>query len=697
MKAGTIVFNGADLALYGSPRFTLKRTPEPAYPARATHRRVEITVTVDLAAEMPATVWARAERLAALLAAAGEGLLEVRNENGAALSWLATPGDCSLPEAISRRGGRVDMNFTACEPLVASAATGMTIDPLDGGALITVSRVQDWSENIRISRPDSRSGVRSEVASTLGFTARTAYADPLLPLAARVDFLLAEAERLKTIGSKQARVVFADFDRTVQFESLSPKPSPGWEWLDLDAQARYVTLPGETEAEVDFKTESTEDPATGETRITVNGRIKAAEKTTAEAKADAILAAWRTAGRRVVRINKTDAWLDGEDCTEPEWIGLDFSYEFSEGTDQTRYTLKIDTHQGPDGGRTVYSGTAHAKDLGVLLATIATAAGGKHPVELRHDLSLEYATDDQGTLQLAQGSFTYEYATALTTLRGTVTRGASQGSFGDWQATVSGSISATTYAAARAAARGFIPSGVVLRGDDETEEKAFFGAAEQMMTLSFSYSWATSHSRTDIQYEETKSPDYTRMILQTTLSGTCWAVDRSTAEAAVTALTTGLGLATSASMIHGHEKSGSSSQWLSCKFSHTFESKLTGAIAHDIIEASYSLQRIGMVNHEPITEIPLSMPVQQGAFGYNIGRLVASGTVKARVRATAKTWGQGKMASAATAGGSTGAADPPDESMHEVYVPFNGTDVAFYEFSFQYGFRYAAGLTGLMA
>ena len=64
MKAGTILFNGADLALYGAPRFTLRRTPEPAAPARATHRRVDVTVVVDLEAAMPATVWARAERLA---------------------------------------------------------------------------------------------------------------------------------------------------------------------------------------------------------------------------------------------------------------------------------------------------------------------------------------------------------------------------------------------------------------------------------------------------------------------------------------------------------------------------------------------------------------------------------------------------------------------------------------------------------
>lgn len=695
MKAGTILFNGADLALYGAPRFTIKRTPEPAAPARATHRRVEITVSVDLQAEMPATVWARAEALARLLAATAEGQLEIRSENGAGLVWQATPGDCSLPEAISRRGGRVEMNFTARETLAEGASAGLTIDPMDGSSLVTISRVQDWSENVRISRPDSRSAVRSEVASTLAFGARTAYADPLLALDGRISFLLAEAERVKALDSKQARVSFAGFDRTVQFESFSAKPSPGWEWLEVEAQARYVTLPGDTEAEVEFKVESSEDPATGETKTTVNGKIEAPSKAMAQAKAEAILTAWRTPGRRAVKIVQTDSYLDGEDCTSPEWIGLDFSYEFSESGDESRYTLKIDTTEGADGRKITYSGTANAKDLATLTVLVASVAGNKHPVELRSSLGVEYATDDHGALYLVQASFSHEYAASALFLRGSVTRVASKGSFTDHQVTVSGSISARSYTAARSQARGFIESGKVLRQDDETEEKAFYEGATQFVTLAFSYTWATSHTTIDLKYEEVVAIDYSRMVKETSVSGVCFAANKSAAEGAAKTLATAMGGAnpTRQSFSNSSEKSGSAALWLALNFSFSFESPVTGTIGHDIIEASFALQRIGMVNHEPMTEIPLGMPVKQGPFGYNIGRLVASGTVKARIRTTAKDWGQGKRELANLG---QGAEDPPDERMSEVYVPFNGKDVAFYEFSFQYGFRYADGLIGLM-
>ncbi len=714
MKAGTVLFNGADLALYGSPRFTLRRTPEPAAPAIATHRRVDIIVTVDLRAEMPATVWARAEKLQSLLASAPEGLLEIRSENGTVRSWQATPGACSLPEAISRRGGRVDMTFSAREPITAgSSPLELSIDPLDGSPVIVLDRPQDWSESIRQNRPDSRHAHRAEISSTLAFSARTAYADPLLSLPARAAFLIEEARRLEAIASKEGRVVFAGFDRIVQFESLSAKPSPGWEWIDLEAQARYVTLPGETEAEMDFTEDAQEDPATGETRTTVSGKVKAPDKATATAKVDALLAVWRTDVRRVVKISKKDSYLDGADeATSAAWVGLDFTLEFSEGSADGRYSVKIDTREGPDGARTTYSGSAYATTLEILLATIETASGDKHPVEVRSEISVEYATDDEGAEKLMQGTFTREYATAAGKIRGTLAKVTNHSLFTDWLSTVSGSISAPSYAIARAVARKFIPDGVMLRQDEETQDKAFTATysatpelittAEQMVTLAFNYSWATNHTSTAIQYEETVTPDYTRMVQETSVAGTCWAASKSVAETAVAALLSSMGLSNPSrkSLTHAHERqvvgSTINDDWLSFRFSHTFEGAITGAVGFDIIEASYALQRIGMVDHEPITEIPLAYPVKQIPFGPNMGRMVASGTVKARVKITAVTWGQAKRANAATSGGATGAADPPDERIEEIYLPFNGTTVACYQFTFQYGYRYASGLTGLM-
>lgn len=686
-----ISFNGTDLAIYGVPKFTIRKTPEPAAPAQATHRRVEISVTVELAAALPTVVWTRAVDIQKLLALTREGLLQIESE-----TWWAKPGDCTLPEAISRRGGRIEMNFTARESLAGATGSGLTIQSSKGKSFI-ISEVQDWSESVRISRPDSRLAMRSEVGSTLAFTGRTAYADTLLPITKRIDFLMGVASEIEAINSKEVFLTFSKFSKSVQFESISAKPSAGWEWLEVEGQARYVTLPGDSEAEVEFKTDNILDPATGEKRLTVSGKIEAPDKATAEQKATEILNSWRDSGR-AIKVQKSHNWLEGEDSITPQWAGMDFSYEFSKNSNPSLYTLKIDTHQGADGKKISYSGTVRGTTLADVTKTINMIAKGKHPVEIRRDVSVEYSTDEIGKMHLVQASFTYEYANVGLPLYGSMNMVTNKGLFGDHQVTVSGSISAPSAAQARSFARALIPIDTILRQDDETEEKVLYDNNNNFITLSFNYSWAVVHTQTAIKYDEAVVIDYSRMVKETSFSGTCYAKDRATAKVHARTLFNNmeLGPPTRESFTNSFETYNSTEQWLSVNFSFSFETKLTGTIGHDIIEASFSLQRIGQVNHKPMTEIPLGYPVMQNPFGYNIGRMVASGSVKARVKESAKTWGQSKRKLAMIQGEEPPAEDPPDESIHEIYVPFNGKDVAFYEFSFQYGFRYAKGLTGVM-
>lgn len=705
MKAGTILFHGADLGLYGAPRFTLRKTPEPAAPAVATHRRVEISVSVELRAEMPATVWARARALHGLLTSTPEGLLEIRDENGTAVSWMATPGETTLPEVIERGAGRVEMSFSAREDLVESGGS-IGIDTLDGMPPLMIARVNGWSENVSVTRPDGRSPVRSEVAAVISFTARTAYADPLAPAAVRAEALLAAAGRLNALSSKEIHLSYAGFSRVVQVESFRAQPSAGWEWLDVEAQARYVTLPGE-EAEVSFTSEEAEDPATGEIRTVVAGSIKAPDKETAEAKLEAILMAWRTAARRVTRIRKQDSWLDGYDVASNllEWTGLDFTLEFTESGEEPRYTLKIDTRDGDDGRKITYSGTAYAPTVTSLLAIIKQISGDKHPITLREESSIDMATDDEGLEKLVGGSFSHEYAAGTKVMMGSFTRTVSDSRMSDAQTSVSGSVSAKTLKEARDMARGMIAPGVILRTDDETEGVALYGAAQLLMTLAFSYAWGRPHISTVMEYEDASSPDYTRMILQREISGVCRAKTKALAVVAVKALVDGLvgdkTLPVKESVASAHERESSEApgaevdRWVALRFGFSYELPITGEVGHDIIEASFALQRIGMVNHEPMTEVPLMKPVSQTQMGWNIGRLVASGQVRARQQATARVWGQGKRVAASQVGNFRGSEDPPDERMGVAYVPFDGDAVTTYEFSFQYSFRYADGLDGL--
>jgi hypothetical protein len=719
MKAGSIFYNNQDLSLLGAPEFTLKRTPDPAPPAQPTHYRTEIQVSVDIRAEMPATVWARANTLLGILRETSEALLVIEDENGGSTSWMATPLESNLPQALERRSGRVNMSFTATELLGDASSDVLTLYTVAGNVQTPiVAKVQSWNESVRITRPDSRAAHRSEVTSIITFSGRTAFSNPANAVNTRAMILLEQAEIINALSGKEVTISFAGFSRTLQMESMEAKPSEGWEWLEISGQGRYVTLPSETQAEVRLSIDSSTDPRTGETRTSVSGTVTAASRTIATQKVDSIRAAYATAsGRRLVKNEVKDEYLDGADAAAtgnnwtPTWTGLNFSIEFTETSTTSRYTLSIDTVEGPDGRRIVYTGTVRARTHTTALATIASIAAGKHPMELRNETKVEWATDEAtDPLFFVMATFTYEYAAGSLTIRGTVSKSVNQSLFGDWEQSITGSITAPNLARARLTSRAYIPSGVLLRTDQENESRVMRTATVDSNTpddlftqLSFTYSWQAAHTTTSMTYEDISSPDYSRMVESRGISGTIWASSSVEAKKGATDLLTALGLsadkASQANFTNNYEKSGTVSAWLSFRFSYNFDLPLTGTIGHDIIEATYSIQRIGQVDYIPMTEIPLGMPVQQIAFGYTIGRLVASGSCKARVQASARAWGQSRRAKAASIKigetTHTGAEDSPDERMEVVHVPFDGQNVAFHVFQFTYSFRYASGLTGL--
>jgi hypothetical protein len=715
MQSGTILYAGTDLGLYGKPRFTLRKTADPAPPATATHWRVGITVSLSLSADMPATVWARARKVLAVLEAGGRRTLAVRDENGTVMSWEADAADfSSLTEAIARKQGVVEMNFTALQPMTTAGDNiAAVIDTLDDEDPLSIDMVMSWNESVDPVRPDERIADRTEIRQAITFSARASYADPTASAAERAEFLIAEKIRFEAAAGKEVELTFAGETRIVQFESIRTTPSDGWEFLTIEGQARRNVLPGGTTAEVTFEVDSTEDPATGETRISISGSVEAGSETLADTKIDNILFAYRTPGTRVTSIKKTDRLHDGHDATvEPTWLGLNFQIELVRNTGETRYTLNISDKEGGDGRRVTYSGSATASTLEILLATVETAAGGKHPVEISSELTITYATDDEGTANLVSATFTRDYALAALLLRGTVQMTVEKSPLGQRSASLSGSISAPNAATAIAHARAFIPDGVILRTDNEVTSSAVHNAtpetpatiAAAFATVTFSYAWGAAHEDiTGISYTDVTAPDYTAMTQERTISGQCHAPDKATAQAQVAALLTALSLSNPVkeSLTHGHERQFTPSpattldRWLVFDFSYSFITGITGEIAHDIIRAQWRIARTGQVDHKPMVEVPLEYPVELAANGYNIGTLVASGSCQARVQATARTWGQEKRAAVATFGAFTGAEDPPQEIMDKNYVPFNGLEATFYEFSFTYSFRYREGLAGL--
>lgn len=716
MKSGTIRFAGHDLSLYGSPTFSLTRTADPAPPASPTRWRVAITVSIAIQAHMPATAWARARKLASILDAAMEAPLEVLDENTIASTWRATPASHNLSQAIQRGQGTVEITFNATEAISSSgpnsASIPATLTPTTGQP-IPLLRVNSWQEATTIQRADERLAHRELCLTSILFSATTLLTDPTLPTTERAAACLEEVQRIRSLNSKDATLACAGFSGLVQVESARATPAPGWESVETEVQCRHVALPGADSAEANFTSTTEENPATGEIRTSITGRIEAVDRTDATAKAANLFAALKPPGARVALHRIADAWLDGEDGTADAaaWTGLDFSFDFLSNTPEAAYTLNIQSREAADGAHLTYSGTVRAATIAAAQAAIASIAYAKHPVEVRRDETLELTHPTTGALEVhfVQATFSAEYLVASTIIRGNAQGSTIKSAFSDWRHTLSGSITAPTLAAAEAAARALIPAGkeTILLANEEKSSTQFQGSgpqsASQFHTLEFTYAWAIPHSTVQIAWTDATAPDYTRMSAERTISGSAWAANRAAAEAAVAALITALSLTnpTRATFTHPHEQFGdvsANARWQHYQFTFSFDVPISGEIAHDIIESSWSIARTGMVNHIPITEIPLATPVQQSTYGYNMGRITLSGFCRARLAATAIAWGQSKnsLISSIFTTVPAPAPDPPDERITAANLPFNGSIAATYQFDFTYAYRVSHSLTGLM-
>jgi hypothetical protein len=111
----------------------------------------------------------------------------------------------------------------------------------------------------------------------------------------------------------------------------------------------------------------------------------------------------------------------------------------------------------------------------------------------------------------------------------------------------------------------------------------------------------------------------------------------------------------------------------------------TAAGSDSILEAEYTLEVQGQVNHAVLTEIPYDYPYVQTGVGYNKWKKVVSGSVTALTAAAAQSWGQ-SLAAQAYAGGY---AEPSNERTQTSYYPLSGTSVKSYRFTFVYQAQFA--------
>ena len=115
---------------------------------------------------------------------------------------------------------------------------------------------------------------------------------------------------------------------------------------------------------------------------------------------------------------------------------------------------------------------------------------------------------------------------------------------------------------------------------------------------------------------------------------------------------------------------------------------MAGEPAHDIIEASLTLTRIGAINKPVAHRIPFARPVFQLDTGWTIGSIAIQASCKARLLGSARRFVQSHRELISTLGSGYAEDEPPQESNQVGYEPFGGEYVGLHTFEGRYHYIY---------
>lgn len=724
MHAGTITWNGLDLSGIGKPKLGISRQADPPAPAFATRQLTTLKVTVDLEAADPGTIQARVKYLQESMQVA-EGILRSATGSGHALEWLAVPGGDNLGAVLSGMTNTLDLNFTAVENHSTAAVSGITsasFTPAGSDAPITLHAVRDMKEETSPERHAARASARKIITTTITFTARVAQANAADPMAARLAYLQTQANAVKALDCRQGTLVLGSTNKIVRVTQLTPLIDEGRNALDLQVQCFYSVLPDDAQAEAGYDIKSRIDAGSGEEVLTFSGTIDAETRGIALAKLEAIRVAESTAGRRTVSFETGDKVISGADTagiSGADWTGaLTFTMEMRSARAGGHYSLKIATSRDiRNGMRWNYSGsiTAATDGAALALARSLVAATG-HPVQTKSEENLEHTSEiyipAEGTVnrEFVKLDFTYEFeGPSDGFIGGEISTDRNLPLFGEWRRVISGFLVATTREVAEARLALLLASeGAAIErtlkwseiylddsGEDATPKRVF-------QKLEFTAGSRELRTHASVKYSDSTVSDIGSMTQQRDISGSIWTDTESHAETVLGELIIAIfGSAAGdrppkVTRTQAKERWGSAGQtasassnttWFQLDFQMSKTSKLTGVVGFDIIEASFTLERVGSINQTVITPIPFDRPVVQAGTGWVPGTVSLNASCKAVVAATARTWVQGKMAMVAgigTAGLTRHVTSQPRETCAPEHTPFSGTEHTLFVFTGNY-------------
>jgi hypothetical protein len=512
----------------------------------------------------------------------------------ASLRWLETEGDGSTewlnqtatvegyefpadPNQWGTYHQRIEITFVYHQSIGSDHTVAATFQKTGNPSALTLGNVFSWKERLRSVRFDESKSPRSRTSGQVTASGRF-FADPTQSLGTRRAALEAtkEAWMSEVDGADGTLVHGGSFNKVVRVEDFEADVNDAADFIGWSLTANWTRFPNESNyAVVEFKTATRDSLESGDKELVLTGTIGAPDSATARAKLALVRASVLAANGYTAAMAVSTSIEEDEVSVSPPtggaadntdgdaFLKLSFQETYrKQRTDVLSWTLQVADSEDTQTGliRTVYSGSvvvggaSAAAAYATAKARAETLGRNKYQFLMSSQITAEYrhvGTTTSGTDELVRVSFSYEYqrkggSVTFVDLAAEV----AADTFGRTVENVSGFVSASTEAAARAAYQSRVRAvyGGSVAANERTSisrpeiavnntpaleggETLVTGYVRHALRLDFSFSVHTAKTNTSMRYGMEVTQDFSRKERTTTLSGSVFAATEAAASA----------------------------------------------------------------------------------------------------------------------------------------------------------------------
>jgi len=638
----------------------------------------------------------------------------------------------------------IELSFSVSWRMWKSTNQMATFKATNGGTLRGLGNVNRWRDHYAATRFNEMRSQRRHATGSVEASG-TLVGDLTVTVTARRTALLALQRQLKAqVNCADGTLTYGDWSQCVRVDDFQAEINQAETGIDWSLSASYSLFPNEGGyATAEYTVNDREDVESGDETFTFNGKISAPTAVLATAKLNTLRTAvltmygWTLAQRLRDEVSSQSVYANGDATSYPTGSGVTdaadgttfIELSFSEDYRRRIQGLLVGCTMQVSNREDIPAQTLVTMFAGSVMATGSTpdaayatalaraqALGANREAAIDSTAFLRSSMISFDQRQLTQNSateflrvtFSYEYQSKLAAGRAylEMTTHVNRDTFGVDVETCSGFVAARDAATAQTIyAELVLPvyEGRLIHSEQtgfsqsQNQTATGFNEQDQRMEFNIQVYSPKLEGELGMKYSVEVTRDFLTLEMRTALEGSCFALDRPTADTAVAALMLALNFGSSVrSRRHeDRETDGTTDAMLKLDFQEDFVGRVTGQAG--VNEMKLTEKVVYSETRWSVQNLPFEMDGSGGVSipqpsGVDPGSRTVSGSVTAGTLATAQAWAVAQRA--LLTGDAQGGSYPRQEEWETDYefvpridgIPTGNTaNVRLYRVNFQFG------------